>query len=346
MKRIMHILNTGLYSGAENVVITIINAMKSDCECAYVSPEGKIRRILDENGIFYVPIKKMSVREIKSAIKSYKPDVIHAHDFAASITAALTLTKTPIVSHLHNNPPWLRNLNLKTIAYYIGSLRIQKILGVSDAVFDDYIFGRLIRKKTAVVSNSIDLSLVRGKAERGTKSSSYDIIFLGRLSLQKNPLRFIDIIQKVKEQFPDVKACMVGSGELRAECERHIQKLNLSNNLELLGFRENPYIILSNAKMICITSDWEGFGLVAVEALALGIPVLATPVGGLPGIVNSDCGRLCGDDDAFIQEISQLLTEPIYWDEKSKGALNRAEQFNNIQQYMDRLKAVYKDCSY
>ncbi|GAF23683.1 hypothetical protein JCM19047_3522 [Bacillus sp. JCM 19047] len=59
---------------------------------------------------------------------------------------------------------------------------------------------------------------------------------------------------------------MIGDGDLRNECENEIKQLKLANNIDLLGFLENPYCIIKNSKMMILTSKWEGFGLVAVEA--------------------------------------------------------------------------------
>lgn len=343
MKRILHILNTGSFSGAENVAITIINATKDKCESVYVSPRGNIEEILKENSISYIPLKKMSVSEVKSAIYKFKPDIIHAHDFTTSVIVALTFRNIPMISHLHNNPPWIKKINAKTIVYYLGTLRIKKVLTVSDAVLNEYIFGKALLHKSIVVSNPVDINKVVEKAKDGS-CTKYDIIFLGRLSLQKNPIRFINIINEIRNKLPNVKACMVGDGELRLECEKRVQELKIADSIQFLGFKENPYGILSKSKIMCVTSDWEGFGLVAVEALALGVPVLATPVGGLIDIVNDDCGSLCGDDSAFIDEIIKLLTEERYLSEKSQGALTRAEKFNNINQYAAKLNDIYFDC--
>ena len=111
---ILHILNTGSFSGAENVVISIINEFQKrnieNIELIYVSLEGSIRKRLEKEKIKYEPIKKMSVGEIKRVIKKYNPDIIHAHDFTASIICAVSAKKIPVISHIHNNCPWLKKI--------------------------------------------------------------------------------------------------------------------------------------------------------------------------------------------------------------------------------------------
>ena len=135
---------------------------------------------------------------------------------------------------------------------------------------------------------------------------------------------------------------MIGAGILEEECIQLIKLKNLESNISMLGFMENPYGILSNAKVLCITSDWEGFGLVAVEALSLGVPVLATSVGGLTGIVTPDCGALCESDEMFIDEINKLISSIDYRQKKSRNAFQRAGFLNNIDAYTETINKVYQ----
>ena len=129
---------------------------------------------------------------------------------------------------------------------------------------------------------------------------------------------------------------------MRADVEEKIKELGLKQNITLKGFISNPYGILNNSKMLCIPSKWEGFGLVAVEALALGKPVLASPVGGLPGIVTSECGDLLKNNDRFVDEIVKLCSDGEYLEKKSGQALSRAEELDNIKKYTDNISMMYQ----
>ena len=75
--KVLHILNTNNFSGAENVVINIINNMKNNNELVYVSPEGPIRDYLEENDIMYEPIKKVSINEIKKVANTSR--ILYMH---------------------------------------------------------------------------------------------------------------------------------------------------------------------------------------------------------------------------------------------------------------------------
>lgn len=341
--KVMHILCTNSFSGAENVAISLINNFKDDVDFVYVSPDGPIRQVLVENNIPFYPLKKMGLVTLKKAIKDINPDIIHAHDFMAGFFSAFAAGKIPVINHLHNNAPWIKSLSPLTLAYYIAAKKFKKILTVSNSVMDEYIFGKTFKDKTVVIGNQIDISSIKEKAAASTTSAPYDIIFLGRLSTPKNPVGFLEIISALKNNLPDIRAVMVGDGELRAQVEEKLLELNLQNNVELKGFCKNPYGYLKGSKILCAPSLWEGYSLASVEALALGKPILASPVGGLVNIVNDDCGKLCKNTEEFVEQLTLLLKDTSLYEQKSQLALLRANTFDNVTEYKKAIKQSYDD---
>ena len=185
MLKVMHVLNSRQYSGAENVAITIINSMRDQIDSVYVSPTGPIKDYLDENNIQYFPVNKLSRSELIRVIRAINPDIIHAHDFTAGIMAVMTGTKIPIINHLHNNSTWIKHYNLRSFVYALSCFRYKKILTVSDPVMNEYVFGKFFKKKTEIIGNPIDVERIRRLAgldsQEDKKSiNTYDISFLGR----------------------------------------------------------------------------------------------------------------------------------------------------------------------
>lgn len=340
--RILHILNTGSYSGAENAVITVIKNTEKFADSIYLSKDGSIRDILEELAIEFYPVKRLDVVCLKHAIHSIKPDIIHAHDFTAGIICAFSVYKIPIINHLHSNAPWLGKISLKTIIYGISAIRYKKILSVSDSVMKEYVFGDCFVSKTVVIGNPFDKKIVIQKAKSLKMEREFDVIFLGRYTYSKNPTLFVDIIKSLSEKLPEVRAVMVGDGEMRSQLERYVKELGESKHILICGFQKNPYMFLDASRVLVMPSRWEGFGFSAVEALAIGKPVLASPVGGLKNIVNLSCGKLCDTKEEFVNELYKLLTDKTYYYQKSKGALVRIREFDNILEYMDLLEHIYK----
>lgn len=347
MDTILHILNTGGYSGAENVAISLIREMTNEYpnkyRFIYVSPKGIIDSILEDNNIEREAVLKINVPEVSRVIKEYRPSIIHAHDYTASIVSAIAANKTPVISHIHNNNPWSRYINVRTVLYAITCSKFKRILGVSKSVFDEFIFGDLFRNKELVIGNPISIEKIREKAEHGQSVEENDVIFLGRLTAQKNPMEFLAIMKAVCAQNNKCKAVMVGDGELRQDVEKRVIELGLEDNVTLAGFQTDPYVFLKNAKVLCLPSLWEGYGLSAVEALALGVPVVASPVGGLVGIVTDKCGKLCTDLDDFKGEICRLINDKAYYENKAKNAYNRANEMDNMKDYISRMNQIYTE---
>ena len=345
MKTIVHVLNTGSYSGAENVVIQIIKKMNefypNQYRLIYMACKGPIEERLKREKIEYYLVDKLSFRTVKQMRRKYSPDIVHAHDFTASILVALTRKNEKIVSHLHNNPLWIKSWNLKTLAYSYTIPKYKSVLVVSEAVIDEYIAHKKIQEKSIVVGNPIDLQTLKERKNINNKKE-YDIAFLGRLTEQKNPLRFIRIVKQLIDSHNSVHVVMIGDGPQREICMKEIQKLDLEHVVEMTGFLDNPYETVSKAKMLCVTSDWEGFGLMAVEGLAFGIPVVTTKVGGLKNIVTDECGKFCNTDEQFVHEIEKLLTNESYYENKCRHAKERAEELDNVEKYMAELNNIYQ----
>ena len=339
--RIMHILRSGGYSGAEKVVISIIKNMQDSCDAVYVSPSGYIDKILRQERIKYFSIKKVTVFEIARAAKIICPDIIQAHDYYNSMIAACLPIHIPIICHLHNNAPWIKNYGFKSTIFALSCMRYKEILTVSDSICEEYIWGKYIQKKTKTIGNPIDTNEIIKKSEVGIETDPFEIAYIGRLSVPKNPVRFLHIIKHIQSFLPNITCKMIGDGELKEKILDEINILGLKCTIEILGFKENPYSILKNGKILCITSDWEGFGLVAVEALALGVPVVCTNVGGLPQLVDEKCGFICNTNHEMEVAIKRLLTDDSLYMSLHNVALSKAKELDNINQYMSRMLEIY-----
>ena len=236
-KKIIFPINSKIYSGLESVAITIIENLKDKFDFIYVTQDGPIVDILKEKKINYYIIKKMSIKEIRKCVKELNPDIVHAHDYTASCICSLAKINLPIISHLHNNSPWIKTLHPYSFLYLYSSKRFNKILTVSDSIEKEYIFSNFIKDKFENVSNPVSRDYILSKVDKND-IKKYDVCFVGRLTTPKNPLKFISIINDVKEIIPNIKAVMIGDGELKESCKKLIEDLALKNNIDLLGFKK------------------------------------------------------------------------------------------------------------
>ena len=339
-KKIIFPINSKIYSGLESVAITIIENLKHKFDFVYVTQDGPIVDVLKERNIDYYIIKKMSVSEIRKCVKELQPDIIHAHDYTASCICALAKIKLPIISHLHNNSPWIKTLHPYSFLYLYSSKSFERILTVSDSIEKEYIFSKFIKQKINNISNPVSRKQILEKIDENDEKK-YDVCFVGRLTEQKNPLKFINVINDVKNVIPNIKAVMIGDGELKDHCRKLICELELSNNIELLGFKKNPYKYMNKSKIFCLTSDLEGYGLVAFEALTLGLPCVVSPVGGLVDIVDDECGYLVDSKYKFKHSIIELIKNNKVYNKKLQSAIEKSIILDNRDEYCEKIEKTY-----
>ena len=102
--KVLHVLNSRIYSGAEKVVCQIVHMFEGQVEMVYCSPYSEIvESMLAQEGVTYLPIDSLVPAQLSRIIREQKPDIIHAHDMRAGFVAALCCGNIPLISHIHNN---------------------------------------------------------------------------------------------------------------------------------------------------------------------------------------------------------------------------------------------------
>ncbi len=341
MIKVMHVLMTNKFSGAEKVAIEIIKKLESvDIEFYYIAAQGPIEEVLCSEKIKYRLFDKVSTTSLRRAINEIRPDIIHCHDFTASLLSSIVAKNIPLISHLHHNASWMKKINIKSMLYLFSLHRYKCVLAVSQAIFDEYRFSEFIKNKI-VIGNIIDIESITKKYDADVKKD-IDILFLGRMCEAKNPERFIQILEKIYKDGVSFKAAIVGDGELFHEIEKKIKEMGMSNIISMYGFRKNVYEYLNRSKIGMITSKWEGFGLGAVECLAFGLPIVSSNVGGLKMLINDSCGKLCDTDEEFIEMVKKLLADNGYYEKKRENAFIQANRLNNVGKYKKKMLSIYK----
>ena len=338
---ILHVVGSNVFSGLEKVAFGIIKNLSDDYDFVYVTKDGPIRQKLEEEKIDFEIIKSVTPFGIRKVVKKYKPALIHAHDYRASVTAALALTKTPVICHLHNNSPWIKKSCFYSFAFLFAAMQSKIILTVSESIGKEYIFSKLIHRKIKNISNPVDYKKIREKISRmGKIEKEYDICCVARVTMPKNPYRFIGIIKRIKENNPKIRAVWVGNGEMLEECRRIALEEGLEKNIEYVGYTNNPFYFYAKSKVFMLTSSWEGYGLAVFEALASGLPCIVSDVGGLKNLVNNKCGKLCETDYDFIEAYKSIDNNLRKY---SGGAIKRAKELDNSKVYYEQIGAIYEE---
>lgn len=343
--KVLHLISTDVFSGAENVACQIIKQFEKNekYDMVYCSKIGPNKERLDSLEIKTLPIKNFNYECVKKAVEQYKPDIIHGHDIKASIIASLFSNKAKIISHIHSNHENMRKYNLKTFLYSLTIKKYSKIIWVSQSALDSFYYANKVKDKSIVLYNVIDSKALLENLRKDTNDYEFDLIYLGRLNYQKNPERLISLIEKITKVKKDLKVAVVGDGDLRKSVENLIREKNLESNITIFGFMNNPYKVLSCSKIMIMTSRYEGTPMCALEAMALGKPIISTITDGLKDIIDSDeTGFLSNDDDKLSEKIIEVLSDKEKYNEWCKCVKMKNNIINNIENYCEEVRKFYE----
>lgn len=224
----------------------------------------------------------------------------------------------PAVVSIHNTFPyceftsWHQNILLESFC------SVKAIYAVSDSALDNFIkiFSRFIRNdiRIEVIYNPVDIhKFVPSKQARrdgrirlGIPDNAIVLGVVGRLDEQKRPELFIDVFAALKQEFPDLFLLFIGQGNLEVQCRKKVADLGLEQFIQFIGFQRDIQNILPILDLHVLLSSLEGFGIATVEAMACGIPVIATDVPGSRDILRNSHAGLLVPKDNFPQIVECL----------------------------------------
>ena len=259
-------------------------------------------RALAPRGAYYLPFG------LYKALKKLKDvSLIHAHDYQAFPALISALAKNqnrrPLIFTPHFHPiagSWFRSM-LKTIYHRsFGCLMFERAdavitVSIYEKVFLEKVFK--IKGKVSYIPNGIDIETFR---RLGRPYRTYDkiVVYVGRLEKYKRIDLLIRAFRRVIKRVPHAQMLVIGDGSCRNKLLRLVGRLELKNHVRFLGFvpRMKLLELYAKATVFVMPSRYEAFSLSLVEAMASGLPVIATRVGGMTEIIESaQCGFLIDD---------------------------------------------------
>jgi glycosyltransferase involved in cell wall biosynthesis len=284
---------------------------------------------------------------LRKVVKKFRPDIQYAHVGLSPIkvliaTLGIFTWKKIVISYHSSYDARARPGGRMT--YKLAAF-LTRMAGSTIAVSKD-VRNELVHKfwasknRIRVVHNPVDIEWIELQASeakpRWLNGRKY-ILSAGRLIHQKDYPTLLRAFSKIQSKI-DHDLVILGEGPLRQSLEALINELELSTRVHMPGYLRNPFPIYRHADLFVLSSVFEGFGNVIVEALSLGIPVVATHCPGGPKEI-LDGGRYgslvsVGDTDKLAQAIECTLKNPI----ESQILKKRAKYFS-----VDRIASIYLD---
>lgn len=305
--RVLHVLDRSELGGAQRVALTLIDWLADlGVSTAVVAPDGVALDGLRSDVRHYPTAGRPSLSEIAAAIDSHRPAVLHTHQRREALIAGAVgrMRGIPTVEHAHTVLPGRRHRSL--------SFRSRRIYAVSPSVarmvVDDY-GARADRVRIIPNAGAVPVLLEPpGPSYRLVLPDvPWEILGIGRMTEQKNPLRFVSVIARLTRIHP-VRARWIGEGPLLAPARRLAEVLDAP--VDFVGRSLRVADELDGADALLMTSGWEGLPLAALEAHARGRVVFATESSRVP-VPDALRSRYVVDDGVSDEDFARLIAATL-----------------------------------
>lgn len=275
-----------------------------------------------------------------------QPDIIHAHFYDQAFSAAKLVenVNVPLIITEHSsmmNKDEVSYDTLQTASFAYS--RAFTVIAVGKSLAEN------IKEKTGF--SSVIVPNILGekaffKSERKKHSEYFGFVFAGNLIERKRPIQLVEAFHDVHETNPNVRLGLIGSGALSDEIKECIDRLKLNGCVKLYGrlSRDKIAETYSNYDCFVLPSANETFGVVYIEALAAGIPVIATACGGPEDFLTSELGIMIPIDnkEALVKAMETMIKSAGRY-ESNRLRTYVQERFSE-QAVTKQLKSIYYDC--
>lgn len=298
------------------------------------------------------PDPRMVVRLYRE-FRRFRPHIVHTHRYVLRYALPLLLfrRRTLCVHTVHSLAQ--REVDLPGIwvhraAYASGVVPVSIATEVSKSL--RHLYGL---RDVPLIPNGIPVAAYgrrAGEAQAcrhalGFSDTDILVVSVGRLSEAKNPLLLLEAFSRASGSDEVFHLLLVGDGPLRGLIERRREELGLMGRVHLLGVRSDVPTILGASDVFVLASDWEGNPLSVMEAMAAGLPVVATAVGGVPELVDEGMDGFLvppRDPAALAAALRSLLREPERRKTLGAAARRKAVARFDVSAMARKYEALYE----
>lgn len=331
-ERALEVLLEGLATAGDEVLV-VLPAQADPQVAARLAASGRVVAI---PGLARRPSPAAALAA-RRAVRAFRPDLVHLNltdqGDGLVLVAAVQGLGVPVVAVLHNAIPGTAALRERLSALVLR--RVDRVVAVSEAV------GRHARSagaRTAVVHNGLAPVALDPdpRVQLGLSADGLVVGGIGRLREQKGWEVLGEAARLLAASHPSVRVVVVGDGPLHAPLARA--------GLDLLGARDDAAALGGAFDVLAVPSRFEAFGLVAVEAMHAGVPVVASDVDGLPEVLG-DTGVLVPPEDpaALHAALAALLDDPDRRARLGQAGRARALRLFSPAAMVDGVRAVHRE---
>jgi len=345
--RVCHVITRLDLGGAQENTLHTVRTLREPFRASLVCGPGGLlddeARRLAAVPVTFVPRLVRPIRPVRDAaavlriaaiFRRDRPDIVHTHSSKAGVLGRLAarLAGVPVVVHsihgfgFHDGQPAPLRAALVAVERCMAGLTTH-FIAVSRATLETGVaLGIVPRRRASLIRSGVRIAAFeaagrdRGRREggglRGEIGLEADAPLVGMVAClkpQKSPLDFVEVAARVAARVPAARFVIAGDGELREAVERRAAALGLAGRLRLLGWRRDMPRVMAALDVLVLTSLWEGLPRVLPEAIAAGVPIVATRVDGSADIlVDGVTGLTCAprDVEGLARRVLELLADP------------------------------------
>jgi len=362
--KILYVFAALPIGGAEQLLVAELERLDKTLFAPLVcviSEKGPVGEMIEKMGIPLVPLHRMKknqfdygiIRELKKLILQEKVSIVHTHlyDGGKYGRIAARMAKVPIIIHTVHNVYVKSRIKYHLINWILSFLS-NRIIAVSGAVKESIVrYDRINKDRIQVIHNGIDLSKLEGpfsrsewRSEFGIGPEEYVVGVIARLEEQKGHIYLLEALSMMRDLLPLLKVLIVGDGKLRSFLEEETRKRGLSSCVYFLGTREPISPILKAIDLFLLPSLWEGFSVAILEAMAAGVPIIATRVGGTEEVITSGQDGLLippGDAQSLAKAIEDALIHREKFQKMAIMGQERVCRNFSIENHVASIQALY-----
>ena len=341
---VWHII-TGLgRGGAEKMLLELCTGLNNEAfesKVICLSSVSDMEPLFIQAGIetHVLHMRKNPVSLIRSISKtlrifqSSRVDILHAHMTHALIFSVLLLGfnyRLPLVFTPHS-------------IRFGSSFRSFLLWTLRPFRSTDILFSReqkrvFFRNDSVVIPNGIALPATERTLP---KFEVFTFLAIGRLEHMKNHRALIPIARKLKEEY-DFQILIAGTGTLKKDLERAIEESGLSETIRLLGFREDIKTLCLKSHAFIMPSLWEGFPVSILEAGIARLPVITTPVGSIPSLIDEPTGYT-GNVQDFAIFMAQIMDDYDRAKERGNRLFQCIRENYSRDQFLEKHRKIYRE---
>ncbi len=356
--KILHIITDTNIGGAGRYLVNLVTQPAfSDMDVIIACPDGDLGDALDSISVQRIPVSGRDISfslsftlELFKLIKSLKPDVVHTHSCLSGRLAAKSLG-VPVIYTKHGEVLDSSGNFVKRLGYKWASMLLSdRVIAISNHVAQQLIELGVNPAKITVIYNGIQISEFKPKNfDQTYNQKERDEITIGTLA-RLDPVKRLDVLIEaariVVNSLPEARFVIGGAGPMEQALLQKIQDLKLETYVKMVGFVEDVPAFLAGLDIFALSSDSEGLGLAVIEAMAQGLPVVATAVGGVIEVVQDNVtGFLVppGNPRDMAQCLVRLAIDPQMAAHMGRNGRKRVEELFDAKVMAQKTVEVYEE---